>query len=361
MHVHFVGEPDDGISVSSHHARALAAVGVTVSFEDQTPSEGERARPDIIHLVTFEQLSNSLLRQLVTARVAGVQIARYWTGRDAVWAQGHAPSHDFAMALGQMGAAQFCRSPELSQQLGNIGVRAKALPVISLSISGNAPPQTLPSMFTALCYLPRNRREFHGGSVIDALVERLPSVRFLILGGGGASLADQPNVEWLCESSESLRAILRSTVFVDARQNGALSRLALEALCHGRHAVTGYTLPHAHLARSTEEFADALRKLREKPTYNLEGRSFVNREHEHNAATKALRRELEDAIEPGRLNLVLEGGLRGAAMTLQNLHLLSPRTFSLPDVESLSPEAHALRCLLQDMPNLEQPVGALTR
>ena len=361
MHVHFVGEQDDGICVSSNHAQALAAAGVNVSFENDTASEENPPRPDVIHVVTFEQSSNALLRKLVAARVAGVAIARYWTGRDAVWAADHGPSHEFAMAIGQMGAVQFCRSPALAQQLSTLGVPAKALPLISPNISGNAPPQTLPSMFTALCYLPRDRREFHGGSIVDALVERLPSVRFLILGDGGSSLASRPNVEWLADARESLRAILRSTVFIDARRDGALSRLALEALGHGRQVITGYELPHAHLARSTDEFAVALRNLREKPTYNLDGRSFVNREHEQNAAAKALHRELEDAIEPGRLNLVLEGGLRGAAMTLQHLHLLSPRNFSLPETDQLPPEANALRSLLQDLPQLEHPVGAATR
>jgi hypothetical protein len=359
MHVHFVGELDDSISVSSHHARALAAVGVNVSFEDETTSETTRPRPDIIHLVTFEQLSNGLLRHLVAARVAGTQIARYWTGRDAVWAADHRPSHEFAQAIGQMGAAQFCRSQELSDQLSILGVRAKVLPVISSNMSGTAPPQTLPSLFTALSYLPRGRREFHGGTIIDALAERLPSVRFLILGGGGVSLANRPNVEWLGDFSDGLRAVLRSTVLIDARRDGSLSRLALEALCHGRHVITGYELPNAHVARSIDEFASALRELREKPVYNLEGRSFVNREHEQNAAIKALRRELEDAVEPGRLNLALEGGLRGAAMTLHHLHLLSPRNFSLPEIDQLPSESHALRSLLQDLPQSEHALAAL--
>ncbi len=361
MHVHFVGEPDDGISVSSHHARALAAVGVNVSFEKENAPEKKPPRPDIIHLVTFEQTSNALLRRLMAARMAGVQIARFWTGRDAVWAAHHAPSHQFAIAIGQMGAAQFCRSPELSRRLSGMDLQAKALPVISSNISGSAPPRTLPSIFTALSYLPRDRREFHGGSVIDALVEGLPTVRFLILGEGGSSLASQPNVEWLCDSTESLRAILRSTVFIDARRDFALSRLALETLCHGRHVITGYELPHAHVARSIEEFAGALRNVREKPVYNLDGRTFVNREHEQNAATRLLRGELEDAIDPGRLNLVREGGLRRATTTLQHLHLPSPRNFSLPEMDQLPSEAHALRSLLQDLPQLEQPVGTSTR
>jgi|CXWL01.1.fsa_nt_gi hypothetical protein len=358
MHVHFIGEFDDGISVSSHHARALTTSGVSVSFENgDVSSENDRPRPDIIHLVTFEQSSNALLRQLVAARVAGVPIVRYWIGRDYLWAKHHAPSQEFARAMTRMGALQLCRSPELAEQLGALGVAAKVLPVISSNISSNARPQGLPKSFTALCYLPIERREFHGGSVIDELVGRLPSVRFLILGGGGASLADQPNAEWLRDCTDSIRAIQRSTVVLDARVDAGLSRLVLEALCHGRHVITGYHLPHAHVAHSTEKFVAALRALRDEANYNLDGRSYVDREHEHHTATKALRRELEDAIQPGRLNLVLEGGFRGAATTLQNLHLLSHRNFPLPDADRLPAEAYALGCLLQDMRQIDRAVA----
>jgi hypothetical protein len=358
MHVHFIGEPNDHISVSSHHARALAESGVTISFAENEPAkEANRPRPDVIHLVTFEQTSNDLLRQLVHARMAGIPIVRYWIGRDVIWSKHHAPSREFARALVRMGALQLCRTPELAHQLSTLGVPAKALPVISSNLSSVAPPQALPKSFTALCYLPAERREFHGGSVIDALIGQLPSVRFLILGGGGASLADQPNVEWLRESTESVRAIQRSTVVVDARVDGALSRLALESLCHGRHVITGYDLPYARIARTPEEIVEAIRSLRDEPTFNLDGRSYVDREHEHHSATKALRRELEDAIQPGRLNLVLEGGFRGAATTLQNLHLLSHRDFPLPDMDLLPAEAYALRCLLQDMQHTDRTVA----
>lgn len=357
MHVHFAGEPDDGISVSSHHARAMTATGVTVSFEEnQGSSNPESPRPDVIHLVTFEQTSNALLRQLVAARMAGTPIVRYWTGRDVVWAMDHLPSQEFARAMMGMGAVQLCRSPELANQLSAIGVAARVHPVISSNISGAAPPQALPKTFTALCYLPQTRREFHGGNLIDALVGRLRAVRFLILGGGGAPLAGEPNVEWLHDGTNCVRAIQRSTVVLDARVDAGLSRLTLEALCHGRHVVTGYKLPHAQTARSLVEFEEAIRSARMHASYNLEGRSYVHCEHEQHAATKSLRRELEDAIQPGRLNLVLEGGFRGATTTLQNLHVLSPREFSLPDPEKLPTKCSALRSLLHDM---QQTEGAM--
>lgn len=358
MRVQFLGEPDDGLSVSSHHARALAATGVQVTFEDVSNStDSDQPRPDLIHVVTHEQASNALLRQLVTARMAGVQIVRYWTGRDLHWALHHEASREMAVTLNPLGAVQLCRSPELAGQLKGLGIHATPLPVISTNISSMAQPRGLPATFTVLCYLPEQRREFHGGPIIDAMVDRLSSVRFLILGGGGRVLTNRSNVECLRATSDSVRAIQRSTVFVDARLDSGLSRLALEALCHGRHVISGYKLPHAYQARTIDEFVEAVRTIRQEPAFNLAGRGYIHDENEYHLATKALRRKLEEAIEPGRLNLVLEGGFRGAAATWKNPQVLSPRNFEMPRPEDIPSGAPAMRALLRDMQLAAQSVS----
>src|SRR5262245_40144628 len=60
MHVQFAGELNDGLSVSSHHAQALRDAGVEVSFfNSNVEPEGDQPNPEVIHLVTFEQLSNT--------------------------------------------------------------------------------------------------------------------------------------------------------------------------------------------------------------------------------------------------------------------------------------------------------------
>lgn len=357
MHVLFIGEQDDGISVSSHHARALAAAAVRTSFdsaETERPPAEASSRPDIIHLVTFEQRDNALLRRLVTARMSGIQIIRYWTGRDLIWARFHQPTREFARALARMGTVQLCRTVDIAHGLEELGVKAAALPVISANISSVAPPQALPSTFTVLCYLPSGRRAFHGGPLVDALADRLPGIRMLVLGSDHDQLAEYPNVEILSEYTDCVRAIHRATVIIDPRVDCALSRMALEALSHGRHVVSGCTLPHAHKAFTVAEYVEAIRYLRENRSYNLDGRSFVAKEHERHTALRALRKELNDALEPGKLNLVLEGGVRGAAAAMQNLHILGQREFPLPKLDQLPPDAVAMRCLLHDLQQFPQ-------
>lgn len=356
MKVQFVGESNDGISVSSHHAKALAAAGVEVCFEDPSyePKPGP-PRPDIIHVVTFHQTSNALVRQLVAARMAGTQIVRYWTGRDVIWARHHAASREMAKAMQSLGSVQLCRTPEIAASLSEIGIHATPLPVISSNISGIAQPRALPSTFTALCYLPEHRFRFHGGDIIRNLIDRVPSVRFLILGGGGREILGRENVECLWDSTDSVRSIQRSTVFVDARLDEGLSRLALESLCHGRHVISGFPLPHAFQARTIDEFVEALRTLRQDPAFNLAGRSFVNIEHDYFRATHSLRRALEEAAEPGRLNLALEGGLRSAAAAWKNPQLLSHRAFGVPAHNDVPEDACAMRALLRDLESEAQP------
>ncbi len=347
MHVRFVGEADDGISVSSHHARALARVGVEVSFDgDESPSEKQNAREDVVHVVSFEQQDNALLRRLVAARMAGAVIVRYWTGRDVIWATHHQSTLDFARTLSQLGAVQICRTAKIADALAACGVSARPIPIISPNLSSTAQPRPIPRVFTVLCYLPRGRRMYHGSEIVEDLVRRFPTVRFLILGDGREQYEGMRNVEPIGLVDDCTRAIQRATVFVDARLDGALSRLALETMCHGRHVVSGYPHPLGRLARTTSEFAETLRSLRRDATFNLAGRERVCRENDQNEAVRTLRRILEDAVEPGRLNLAVGGGVRGAAAMLRNLHLLRHREFPLPRIEALPSEAHALRALL---------------
>jgi hypothetical protein len=182
-------------------------------------------------------------------------------------------------------------------------------------------------------------------------------MRFLILGETEEKFSGLRNVESLGVIEDSVRAIQRATVVIDARQDGALSRLTLEAICHGRHVVSGHPFPHGRLARTVDEFAAALRSLRSEATFNLAGREYVCCEYDQHEAVGSLRRILEDAVEPGRLNLAFAGGVRGAAAMLRNPHLLGQRCFPLPDGESLPPEAGPLRALLRDASDADVAVS----
>ncbi len=347
MHVHFVGEDDDGISVSSHHARALVEAGIEASFDDQGTVAGSACRhADVVHLVTYEQMDNSLLRRMAAIRASGTPIVRFWTGRDVLWARFHEGTRQVGQALARLGVTQLCRTAAMVDQLAAVGIPASCGPILSLNLTSGEQPEPLPVRFTVLCYLPSRRRTFYGGELIDALIRRLPDVRFLILGDEATDYSLGSNAESLGFVKDISRTIRRSTVTVQPRLDGTLSRLTLEMLCHGRHAVTTHPWPYCRQADSLEGFVKALRALRLEQVFNLEGREEVCRAHDRALSLAALQDILARCSEAAPLDRKLRGGWVALAAALRNPGILSRKTFDPPDLDILPPEAAALRTLL---------------
>lgn len=337
MRVVFIGEPDDGISVSSKHATALSGGGDEVWFDSGAFESPGGARPELIHLVTFEQTDFGLLRRLALARMSGTPVVRFWTGRDVLWAERHAPSRSFALATARFGARQYSRTPALVERLERIGISASVGPVLSSSIHASHEPAPMPAVFTVLCHLPTPRRESAGGAVVDRLIERLGNVRFLILGDTETSYRDRKNVESLGVVEDAARAIQRSVVLVQPRIDGGLSRLALEMLCHGRHVISTHPAPHCIHARSEEEFFAAIRNLERDVGFNLAGREYVCEHYSTPRMTRDLHAVLESCLELGEPDQPTNGRLSGCLSALSQAGLLRAKRFALPSPTEFPP------------------------
>lgn len=347
MHVHFVGEHDDSISVSSHHARALCEVGYDVSFAPpHGPDHGDLQTVDAVHVVTREQLSTRLFRRLAAARVAGIPMVRFWTGRDVLWAQHHAPTRSIGVALQKLGVVQRCRTDQGVEDLASLGVDAAIGPIVNPNLSDRAQPEPLPTHFTALCYLPSRRRAFCGGELIDRMIRALPDVRFLILGDSGTDYGASKNVESLGLIEDIARAILRSTVVLQPRLDGVLSRLSLEALSHGRHVIGRRAWACCHCAETPADFVQKMRELKHSPSFNLDGREHVCAKYEKRAAVGELCALLREITNRRFSRRRILGGWLGVAAILRSSHLLTDREFSPPAVEDLGESDHAFAALL---------------
>lgn len=336
MRVLFLGEPDDGISVTSQHARALAGSGVEAQFADGPLTSTGRVRADLIHVVTYEQTDFQLLRRLSLARMVGTPIVRFWTGRDVLWAERYAPSRRFALALARMGATQLARTAEQVARLERLGIIALVGPTLSPGVLSTHEPEPLPGVFTVLCHLPARRRESSGGAVVDRLIERLGNVRFLVLGDTETSYAARKNVEALGVVEEASRAIQRSSVLVQPRVDGGLSRLSLEVLCHGRHVISKHAMPHCTEAGSVESFFVAIRSLERDLGFNLPGREYVCEHFATPRVTRDLHSLLESCADPGDADR--RGGRRwtGALGALSQAGVMRSKRFALPEPESLA-------------------------
>lgn len=350
MHVHFVGELDNGVSVSSHHARALREAGLSTSF---APIEGPRREDlksvDVIHLVTREQLSTQLFRRLVVARVSGIPMVRFWTGRDILWAQRHSPTRSISLALQKLGVLQRCRTERMVEDLASIEIDAQIGPVVDPNLSNRAQPQPFPTQLTALCYLPTHRRDFCGGELIDKLITAHSEVRFLILGDSETDYGDCKNVESLGFVENIARTILRSTVILQPRLDGALSRLSMEALSHGRHVISGRDWPSCHLASTAEEYGQTLRELKYAPSFNLEGREYVCDRHEKRTAVEAMCKLLDRMTDRKFVGRNIRGGWLGVAAILRSPQLLQTRDFDPPSRVDLDENDLAFEAILDGM------------
>lgn len=332
MHIHFVGEPDDGMSLSSHHARLLERAGcrtsfasaseapilsgsvgtaaavapspaVTVPSSSPTPLiEGSRSTGAFaVHAVFNEAPDAALVRQLLAQREMGIPVLRFWTGADLLWAQFDEPARTRGQALASAGVWQFCRSDAAVAKLATLGIEARRFPLFSACVWNGAPPQPLPQQFTALCYLPPDRRAFHGAELIDSLTRWLPRVRFFILGGDRASYPGQSNVEPLGRVDDVIRTIQRSTVLLQARLDTAPSRLMIEALSLGRHVISNCPWTNCAAARTADEYLVAIRRVQRDLAFNLLGREEVCRGHDRAIASSVLKGIFEAAAVPADL------------------------------------------------------------
>lgn len=342
MRVLFAGELDDGISVSSHHARLLAQAGIEVAFDEPDRPWREVGRGvEVLHVVTGLQSDNGLLRRVLAARAGRVGIIRFWTGLDALWARVHGPTRRFAQVLDQLGAIQLTPTQELAEGLRRIGVSARPGVIASMHISSMEHPQPLPAQLTVLCRLPADRREFFGGHVVDALVRRFRVARFLILGDDPDRYRGIDNVEVAPFVEDVSRTIQRASVLVLPVRWACRSRLMLEALSHGRHVVGGPVCPHARAAHAVEDYAAALRDLLPDPPFNLAGREDACRLHDRAMTLPSLHRELTRCLDES-----MRGPWLAAKVAMRNPGVYGRRTYDPPSADALPPDLGFLRLLL---------------
>jgi hypothetical protein len=345
MHVLFVGEADDGASLSSHHALLARRMGYDVSFAEGEPWPAG-LKPDVIHVTDCGPTSQALVGALARARFFGAGILRIWTSEDALWAYHHPAARLFARSLHRLGAVQAAPCATLAADLRGAGLPAEGGLIGSAHVSAACEPQPLPRSFTVLCHIPARRPRYRGARTIEYLVQRLPYARFLILGDPPERFRKYDNVEVVPHVEEIHRTIQRSTVSIHPLAAGHWSRLLLESLSHGRHAVASFHCPHALLARTLKEFHSTLLKLEGTPRYNLAGREWVCRTYDR----ALLARWLQEAMERCRGKSTALGAIRGMiqAATYSSFRWLSKRR-SVGGTHAMDAERRsAMRLLARD-------------
>ncbi len=353
MRVHFISDAWDAPSLAAQHALAMQRHGAAVTTDLTEEGCGWRALvrdTDVVHLTFGLARDYATLRRVRTARMCGAAVVRYWNGLDVLWANAHAATRRIGRALADLGVMQWAPNEAVAAALAHIGINADIVPPADLNVSADAQPHAFPKTFTLLVHLPAERRELCGGGIVDSLIDRLPGVRFLILGDDAARYAGRQNVEVLGPVDDMLRTLVRATAVLDVKLFPSAHRLAIEAMSMGRHVITTAAVPHARHADSADALVGAVALLRRDPHFNLEGREYTAQHHDGALRATAILERFRAAIEPGRTALAMRGSAAGARLALTFPAIYSRRPVPPPMLESVPSDDPVARVLLASIP-----------
>jgi len=352
MHVHFLGEPDDGMRPSSQWARALSNLGIDVTVAAE-PAWDRHAwseicdRSDVIHVIAYSQNNHHLLRKLWQARRRGVALVRTWVGSDCLWALHHQPTRRFAHDLVRLGALQLTVADHLTDELAQIGLPATTTPSIApgLVSDGELPPW--PQRFSVLCYLPSRRRVFYGGEIFDGLVRAFPEVDFVVLCDGETDYRGRPNVTSIDHADNVAAVMARCSVLVRPAMHDGMPKMVLEALSLGRQVIASYAYRHCHHARRPSDYGEILRAIQREPQMNVDGCRHVRTAFAVERTTGIFLDRLSSQIEQVRADRRRLGRRQATAMALRHPGMFARWSARPPRLADIAPEATALRAALQ--------------
>ncbi len=186
--------------------------------------------------------------------LAGGKLVFYWTGSDvprtvALLSRKGLVSWLWSKPITRLllRKSDHCvAAPWLVSELAEIGCNAENFPFPTpterFEESFASAPISWPHQFTVLSYVPDHNYANYCGDEIVGLANRMPNVRFRIMGGEGNWCVNRPdNLEFL-GWSDALDEYRRSVVVLRAVRHDALGGTVREALLCGRYVL--YTYPH---------------------------------------------------------------------------------------------------------------------
>lgn len=210
------------------------------------------------------------IHQLAWAPVFGVPVIRKWSGTDSYNCVQNAEIRLSAAKLGRIVSANFTER-NLVDELASIGIAAQSFaPVLSLPESHQPLNKTFQPR-AVLVYLPGDRKEFYGFSIVEAMIAEFPELDFIIVGDDTHSLSKWPNVKskgWI-EDMEPIwpevGLLLRFT------EHDGMPRMVLEALARCKYVVHNHPVPGCWLVNNEQQVSTALAKFSDVAAPNYEG------------------------------------------------------------------------------------------
>lgn len=147
-------------------------------------------------------------------------------------------------------------SEPLLRELEEAGIGATVLGFPWQTVKAPTVLPPLPAEFTVATYVPDARSDFYGGHTLIEAAQRLPRVRFEVMGGTGSWAGDVPsNVHFLGWVSNPSELYSRSSCVLRLPAHDSIGGTAVEGLLFGRPVIYTQDL---NFAEKVDATADAI-------------------------------------------------------------------------------------------------------
>lgn len=218
------------------------------------------------------------LRALMAFRLRGCQVVLHWIGSD--YRRLHARHAGLQAAtravLGALNATHLIDSPELADDLAQIGIRGEVLRLVPQAVDAEIMP--LPPEPAALAYWSDGREDFYGRPIIYALARQWPEVPFRIVGSSSRDPDAPPNVEFLGFRTDLDPVYAETSILIRVLEHDSISAMVLEALARGRDVIYSRDFPGTRRATDKAGAIIAMRAHVTDYRANTAGADYV-REH----------------------------------------------------------------------------------
>jgi hypothetical protein len=235
--------------------------------------KGHWRRFDVIHhAIGIWKWKIALILMLVPR-----PIIWHWIGTDVLDFQRNAQMgwRGFILRLAAYRGAKahLADSPELAEELQELGIKAQVVRLLPKQIEAEIEP--LPQKFSVLSFWWDGRRDFYGGGIVFELAKEFPDIKFRVVGTTGENEKVSPNVEFLGFQKDLSKIYSESSVLIRIPEHDSMSAMVLEMLARGRYVIYNKKLQGCHFANDVSEARKAFQLIMKKTTPNTEGAEMV--------------------------------------------------------------------------------------